>query len=223
MRIIWKSILRLNPLTAFTELRPAVVPGLSALILGSLILPVTAQTTDVDIRTGIAGHWVINDDLSQNTDEQVEAAIKAAGGKVQRRRWFSKPEEDRYRGGPADQELYDRISYDDVLTVSYNDPEFRFEYADNYLRIFHSDGRRRTTAVNDYFELGGEDFSFANFDSNSLIVEARPRDGGFTTEVYTLTDGGNRLQVEMTIEPLSFRSTITLTRVYDRAAVTTNQ
>ena len=34
--------------------------------------------------TGFTGVWVINDELSDDTDKQVEKAIKAAGGKIQR-------------------------------------------------------------------------------------------------------------------------------------------
>ncbi|MFT6400888.1 MAG: hypothetical protein ACJA2D_000193, partial [Pseudohongiellaceae bacterium] len=52
----------------------------------------------------LVGHWVINEELSDNTDKQVEAAIKEAGGKV-KKRWFAKAEDDFYRGGPAEQEL----------------------------------------------------------------------------------------------------------------------
>ena len=164
----------------------------------------------------MVGDWVINEELSDNTDDRVEAAIKEAGGKV-RRRWFKKREEDFYRGGPAEQELYDRISYDDVLRISYDEPEFRFEYADNYVRVFHIDGRRRSSAANDFYNSGSQDFSFGNFDGDSLLVEARPRDDGFTLETYTLQAGGNRLVVKMQIHPNSFGAAIILTRVYDRA------
>lgn len=168
------------------------------------------------IRSLIVGSWVINEELSDNTDDRVEAAIKAAGGKV-RRRWFRKREEDYYRGGPAEQELYDRISYDDVLRIEYDEPEFRFEYADNYVRIFHTDGRRRSSAANDFYSRGAEDFSFGNWEGNSLLVEARPRDDGFTLETYTLQAGGSQLLVKMQIQPNSFGEPIELTRVYDRA------
>ena len=116
----------------------------SATLLSLLFLYPTAavpqNSTDIEIAELIQGHWVINEELSDNTDDKVEAAIKADGGRI-RRNWFSKKVEDRYRGGPADQELYDRISYDDVLRIQYNNPEFIFEYADNYKRIFHSDER----------------------------------------------------------------------------------
>lgn len=164
----------------------------------------------------MAGDWLVNEELSDNTDDQVEEAIKEGGGKVPRR-FFRKRPEDFYRGGPAEQELYDRISYDDVLSIDYTEPEFTFIYADDYRRIFHTDGRRRRTTANSFYTEGGEDFSFGNWDGDALTVEARPRDGGFTLETYTLEDNGNRLRVVMTIEPQSFRGAISLTRVYDRA------
>lgn len=163
-----------------------------------------------------AGNWVINEELSDNTDDQVEEAIKEGGGKVSRR-WFSKREEDFYRGGPQEQELYDRISYDDVLSIVLNEPELRFTYADDYRRVFHTDGRRRRTTANSFYADGDADFSFGNWEGEALIVEARPRDGGFTLETYSLEEEGNRLRVVMVIEPNSFRAAINLTRVYDRA------
>jgi hypothetical protein len=177
-----------------------------------------SQSADAENHRLMLGEWLINDELSDNTDDQVEEAIKDGGGKVTRR-FFRKRPEDFYRGGPAEQELYDRISYDDVLRIEYADPEFTFTYADNYQRIFHTDGRRRSTTANSFYAEGGEDFSFGNWAAGALVIEARPRDGGFTLETYTLEEGGNRLRVEMTIEPESFRGAISLTRVYDRAGI----
>jgi len=174
------------------------------------------QSADVENRQLLVGNWLINEELSDNTDDQVEEAIKEGGGKVARR-FFRKRPEDFYRGGPAEQELYDRISYDDVLSIEYADPEITFIYADDYQRIFHTDGRRRSTTANSFYAEGGEDFSFGNWEAGALVVEARPRDGGFTLETYTLEEGGNRLRVVMTIEPESFRGAISLMRVYDRA------
>jgi hypothetical protein len=177
-----------------------------------------SQSADAENNPLMVGDWVFNEDLSDNSDDQVEEAIKDGGGKVPRR-FFKKRPEDFYRGGPPEQELYDRISYDDVLRIEYTDPEFTFTYADNYQRILHTDGRRRSTTANSFYAEGGEDFSFGNWDAAALVVEARPRDGGFTLETYTLEEGGTRLRVEMTIEPESFRGAISLTRVYDRAGI----
>lgn len=175
-----------------------------------------SESAIAEVRQLMSGDWLINDELSDNTDDQVEEAIKEGGGKVPRR-FFRKRPEDFYRGGPAEQELYDRISYDDVLSIEYAEPQFTFSYADDYRRIFHTDGRRRSTTANSFYTEGGEDFSFGNWDGGTLRVEARPRDGGFTLETYTLEENGNRLRVVMTIEPQSFRGAISLTRVYDRA------
>ncbi|MFT6055780.1 MAG: hypothetical protein ACJAY7_001997 [Pseudohongiellaceae bacterium] len=166
----------------------------------------------------LVGHWVINEELSDNTDKQVEAAIKEAGGKV-KKRWFAKAEDDFYRGGPAEQELYDRISYDDVLTISIEGVQCRFEYADNFTRVFHTDGRKRQSSANSFYSEGGEDFSLSRWESQNLIVEARPRDGGFTLETYTLSDHGNTLTIAMQIEPLSFGAAINLVRVFNRASI----
>ena len=176
------------------------------------------QSAGAENRQLMAGDWIINEELSDNSDDQVEEAIKAGGGKVPRR-LFRKRADDSYRGGPPEQELYDRISYDDVLRIEYAEPEFTFTYADDYQRIFHTDGRRRSTTANSFYAEGGEDFSFGNWEAAALVVEARPRDGGFTLETYTLEEDGNRLRVSMTIEPESFRGAISLTRVYDRAGV----
>ena len=80
----------------------------------------------------------------------------------------------------------------------------------------YTDGRRRSSAANDFYSSGSQDFSFGNFDGDSLLVEARPRDDGFTLETYTLQAGGNQLVVKMQIQPNSFGAAIMLTRVYDR-------
>lgn len=184
------------------------------LFLAMAASSLAAAQDALDIRSAITGSWRVNESLSDVTDDKVEAAIKEAGGKAQRG-WFNRNKEF-YRGGPAEQELYDRVSYDPVLTIAYDNPEFRFQYADNFTRVFHTDGRKRQITANSFYSEGGEDFSFANFDGNKLIVEARPRDGGFTLETYTLEAGGDRLRVVMVLEPDAFGAAIHLTRVFDR-------
>ena len=176
------------------------------LLLGIAILSLTFPAAQENMGSQMVGEWIINDDLSDNTDDQVEEAIEAGGGDGGR--GFFNRQEDFYRGGPPEHELYDRISYDDLLTIEYSEPEFRFTYEDNYFRIFHTDGRRRRTTANDFFEGGGTDWSEGNFENEALVVEARPRDGGFATEIYTLENDGYRLRIEMLIQPLSFLSLI---------------
>lgn len=174
-----------------------------------------AVSSQGDVRQLLAGDWVINDELSDNTDDQVEEAIEEGGGKGGRGLFNNK--EDFYRGGPPEQELYDRISYDDVLHIEFEEPEFRFVYADDFRRIFHTDGRRRRTTAADFYSEGGSDWSFGYFENNALIVEGQPRDGGFTVETYTVSDDGQRLTVDMLIQPQSFNVPVKLVRVFDRS------
>lgn len=168
-----------------------------------------------DIGDRIVGRWLINEELSDNTDDQVEEAIEAGGGRGGRGLFNN--EEDFYRGGPPEHELYDRVSYDDILSIQYAEPEFRFTYEDGYQRVFHTDGRRRRSTAADFYNEGGSDWSFGYFEDNALIVEGQPRDGGFTIETYTLSDDGNRLRIEMLIQPNSFSEAIELVRIFDRA------
>ncbi len=185
---------------------------LLALLISSGAAITVAQSNPV--ATQISGRWIINDDLSDNTDDQVEEAIEEGGGRGGRSLFNRR--EDFYRGGPPEHELYDRISYDDELTIEFNDPEFRFTYEEGYVRVFHTDGRRRRVSANSFYTEGGEDWSSGLFESDSLVVEARPRDGGFTIETYTLEENGARLRIEMTIQPDSFNVPIELVRYFDK-------
>ena len=54
----------------------------ASLFIAFSAAPASAQAPD--IRTVLSGHWVINDELSDNTDDQVEEAIEAGGGKGSR-------------------------------------------------------------------------------------------------------------------------------------------
>ncbi|MDC0598812.1 hypothetical protein OAP18_03125 [Gammaproteobacteria bacterium] len=160
----------------------------------------------------IAGAWVVNEDLSDNTDRQVEIALKAAGQPV-RRNWFSRGK-DRYRGGPPEQELYDRLSYDLELTIELVEPEFLFSYNDGFQRSVYTDNRSRSVSLNNLDQVA--DFSFAHWEGDKLLVEARPRDGGFADESYALINDDTQLKVELYIKPRSFQVPIEIIRIYDR-------
>lgn len=163
----------------------------------------------------IVGSWRINEELSEDTDEAVEAAIVKAGGKVSRN-WFRKKEKERYRGGPEEQELYDRISYDNILRIDYTEPEFWFGYADGYQRVFHTDGRTRSVGASDHYANGGKDFAIAQWEGETLYVEGRPRDGGFTLESYTVEADGTRLRAELELKPANFGAAVKVVRIYER-------
>lgn len=185
---------------------------LTALLLSAM--PVMAQENP-----DLAGQWVFNSDLSDNTDKVVEKVLRAMGQKVDRC-WFS-CEEDRFRGGPREQELYDRISYDRQLTIELNAPEYMFTYQDNFQRPVYTDGRSQSVSLAGLDEV--EDFSFGHWENGKLLVEGRPRDGGFSNETYSLIDNGSRLRVEMYIEPRSFSEPVELVRVFDRVMPATSK
>ena len=117
----------------------------------------------------LEGSWRINEALSDDPDEAVETAIKAAGGKVERQ-WFGKKEKGRYRGGPAEHELYDRLSYDEELRIALDDPEVWMGYADGFERIFHTDGRSQSVGASQHYENGGQDFSLGEWEGEVLVV-----------------------------------------------------
>lgn len=188
-----------------TTLLPRILPWLLATML---VFSVSARAQNPQI----AGSWVINPQLSDNTDKQVETALRAAGERI-RRSWFDR-RKDRYRGGPAEQELYDRLSYDTVLDIRADGDNFEFEYADGFVRPVFTDNRSRSISLNTLDSV--EDFTMAHWQGEKLLVEARPRDGGSTNETYTLINGGTQLRAEFFIRPANFTETIELTRVYDR-------
>jgi len=162
----------------------------------------------------LGGYWVVNAELSDDTDRQVEKAIKAGGGRIPN---TGKRGKGRYRGGPSDQLLYDHISYDDVLHIRQNEPEFRFSYADGFERLFYSDNRSRSVSASSLQSGERHEYSFAYWEGGAkLVVETRPLDGGTIMETYAL-DADGRLRVELHLKPLTFLAPIDIVRVYDRA------
>lgn len=177
--------------------------SLSILLL--IAVPAYAQESE------LAGRWIINTDLSDDTDEKVEIAIVAMGGKATKG-FFSRDNEF-YRGGPVEQELYDFTSYEPSLNISVTAVEYSFEYGE-FVRSVYMDNRGNTVSLSSINDA--TDFSFGHWENNQLIVEGRPRDGGFTDERYSLSDDAMQLRVELLLEPKGFSTPIELLRVYDR-------
>lgn len=185
------------------------VPALAAVLFLCCRPLAAAEQEQHKAIAAFAGDWVFNSKLSQDTDTQVEKAIRAEGGKPDS---GGRKGKGRYRGGPPDQELYDRMAYDDVLSIRIDPPEITFTYADNFKRTFYTDGRGRSVSATG----APRDYSFGGWGRHKLYVEARPRDGGRTNEVYSLEAGGNRLKAELHLKPLDFMKPINIVRVYDR-------
>ena len=121
--------------------------------------------------------------------------------------------------------MYDHISYDEVLQFHYQSPEFRLQYEEGFSRVFHSDGRRRSASASGRDRKKRTDYAFASWsdDGSKLYVESRPRDGGRTSEVYSLkrsSSGTLLLQVELVLKPLLFNGTVRIKRIYQRQGST---
>lgn len=187
-----------------------------AVLFAAAVIAAGARSADTPAEPDITGSWVANLELSDDADKAVEKAIKKDGGKPDS---GGKRGRARYRGGPANQELYDRMTWDDVLTIQRAAPEFRFTYADNYSRVFYTDGRSRTVSATGTASGDNLDFSFGSWGGDTLNVEARVRDGGWTKERYTLQTsetGGQQLRVELELAPLGFREPVRVVRIFDR-------
>ena len=160
------------------------------------------------------GRWLVNEELSDDTDARVEKAILQAGGRLPR---TGKKGKGRYKGGPKEQEIYDHISYDETLEFYYRAPEFRLAYEDGFERRFYSDNRKRVISASGTVTGDNQDYSFASWDGLRLLVESRPRDGGVIFETYELVPDSLQLKVSLELKPSSFSEPISITRIYDRA------
>lgn len=174
-----------------------------------ITVPAAAQDSAV---AALIGHWQFNQDDSDVTDRQVEKALKAMGQKVERRLFDRR--RDRYRGGPPEQELYDRISYDTTLAISTREDGYDFVYDDNWARPVYTDNRARSVSLSNLGSV--QDFSFGHWENSHFLVEGRPRDGGFVNENYSLSADGNQLTIEVYAQPGSFTEPVEITRVYNR-------
>ena len=202
---------------------PTAHPGLSrraAVRAGARLLPLTALLTllwgaeaAAQPTADLTGRWTVNTKLSDDTDDQVEEALRRAGEKITRS-WFNRDKEF-YRGGPVEQELYDRLSYDTVLAIDPVGDHFRFTYADDFSREVFTDDRSRAVSLTGLDAV--EDFSLGHVEDERFVIETHPRDGGVIYETYRLLDQGLRLEVELELQPSSFTESITLRRVYDRS------
>lgn len=181
------------------------------LIAGALNVH-NARAQDTALLPELVGTWVFNEKESDSTDDKVEAALRKMGQRA-RRGWFER-RDDVYRGGPADQELYDRISYDKRLDITLDGDAYLFTYAGEYERPIYLDNRSRAVSLTQLDSV--EDFSMGHFENGKLLVEARPRDGGFAEETYTLLNNGAQLRVDLYIKPRSFDEVIEIRRVFDR-------
>ncbi len=183
------------------------------LLLVLMYISHTSMAQAPPIRPDYSGNWQINLKLSDDTDKRVEESIRAAGGRPDS---GGKRGKGRYKGGPPEQALYDHISYDETLMFEQNEPAFRLIYADGFERVFYSDNRKRVVSASGTATFDKQDFSFASWDGDKLLVESRPRDGGWINETFEILTVSGQLRVTLELKPSSFGEPINIVRIYDR-------
>lgn len=186
--------------------------ALAAVLLAGAVLA-QAPGDPVDL----TGTWVLNLEESDDPDRQIEKAIRSVGGRADS---DGKRGRGRYKGGPKEQEIFDHLLYDERIQIARNGPEIHMLYLEGFERRFFTDGRGRTVSASGSSSGDGQDFSFGGWNGNTLNVEAKPRDGGWTRESYTLDPTGNRITVHLTLKPLLFPVEVEANLVYDRAGTT---
>ena len=182
--------------------------ALAFLLLFALLPGTSLHAQD----SAMLARWRINESQSDNTDSKVEKALRKAGEKI-KSSWFDR-RKDKYRGGPADQELYDRFSYDTVLTITRESSGYVFEFADNYKARVYTDNRSHSVSLNAL--ESSEDFLEGRWEGQLLKVDMHPRDGGYAYATYEVKENGKKLYATYLIKPGSFTEEFELERVYDR-------
>ncbi len=195
-------------------MKPATVLQFRTIALLLLMVGAPAcMAQEPEGRPDYSGTWKLNEKLSHDTDAQVEVSIRASGGRPDS---GGKRGKGRYKGGPPEQALYDHISYDETLLFQQSDPEFRLTYAEGFERMFYSDNRKRVVSASGTAAFDKQDFSFASWDGDKLLVESRPRDGGWINETFELLTATGQLRVTLKLKPSSFGEPIDIIRIYDR-------
>jgi hypothetical protein len=107
----------------------------------------------------------------------------------------------------------DMLSAADTLSIKVKPTEVRLEGGETGLRILRPDGRKQTRQG----PGGGEVQTQAEWRDGSLFVESKSQRGMKTTQTYTLTQGGQALEVTVRLEGGPFREPIQFHTHYDAA------
>ena len=185
------------------------------LVSWMLLAPQWGWSQSMQAGSDLNGPWVLNLKESDDPDKKIERAIRDMGGRPDA---DGKRGRGRYKGGPKEQEIYDHLIYDETLHIIHSGPEVQMVYAEGFARSFFTDGRGRTVSASGSSSGDAGDFSFGAWVGNTLNVEAKPRDGGWTQESYTVDPVTRQLRVLLKLKPLLFPAVVEAQLVYDRAA-----
>ncbi|MCC6201614.1 MAG: hypothetical protein IT494_01260 [Gammaproteobacteria bacterium] len=165
----------------------------------------------------IAGRWELNIEASDDPDKVIERTVRTDGGNLRPPSGTDRRSRGRYRGGPEDEALYDRVTFDTQLTIALEGDAFIFLYADGFERRFSTGRTTRTQSASGTQADDNLDFSFAYWDGPELFVESRPRDHGWILETYRLREETGQLELRLDLNPVRFGHRIELRMLFDRA------
>lgn len=192
-----------------------IVSGRILLALGMMLTAQWGWSQSTQTVPDLDGTWVLNLKESDDPDKKIERAIRDVGGRPDA---DGKRGRGRYKGGPKEQEIYDHLIYDGTLRIAENGAEVRMTYAEGFERQFFTDGRGRTVSASGSSSGDAQDFAFGAWVGQTLNVEAKPRDGGWTQESYTVDAVTKQLRALLKLKPLLFPAVVEVQLVYDRAA-----
>ncbi|MCP5146295.1 MAG: hypothetical protein H6978_15910 [Gammaproteobacteria bacterium] len=161
------------------------------------------------------GVWTIDLERSDDIDRAIERAVADAGGDLRPPPGTNRRTRGRYRGGPEDELFYDFVSYGENLTITgEGGVSFRIVYDGGFLREFSTDEFTRSQSASSGAK---QDFSFAYWDGDRLLVESRPRDYGRAMETFSIEPDTGALIVEMSMQPAKFLVPVEATLIYKRS------
>lgn len=184
-------------------------------VIAAILLLLSSAAGAEDLR--LTGSWVLNHDASDDVDKAIEKAVQKDGGKMRPPPGTSRRTRGRYRGGPEDEALYDRVTYEQQVSIAFDGNEFTFRYADGFVRRFSTDRTTRSQSASGTGADDNADFSFAYWDGPMLYVESRPRDQGWIMETYRFREPTGQLELALQLNPSRFGSSIEIELVFDRA------
>lgn len=179
-----------------------------------LLLGVATLASAEDLR--LNGDWVLNADASDDPDKKIERIVRKDGGKIRLPPGADRRARGRYRGGPDDEALYDRLTYEQRMSVAIDGDNFMFRYADGAERRFSTTRTTRSQSASGSRAEDNVDFSFAYWDGPKLLVESRPRDNGWILETYRVLEKTGQLELLLDLNPVRFGHRIELKLIFDR-------
>lgn len=179
-----------------------------------ILLGVATLASAEDLR--LVGDWVLNAHASDDPDKKIERTVRKDGGRLSMPPGAERRGRGRYRGGPDDEALYDRVTYDQQVSIAIDGENFVFRYADGAERRFSTTQTTRSQSASGSRTGDNIDFSFAYWEGPKLFVESRPRDNGWILETYRVLEKTSQLELALDLNPVRFGHRIALKLIFDR-------